>query len=413
MDKPMQNNFDVIIIGAGPAGLCMAKALSKLDLKILIVEKNSEESIASPAFDGRDIALTHFSKGVLGDMGIWERFSEKEISFINEAKVFNGNSLYFLNFLGDKLKNLAFIVSNNLIRKASYEAVKDDKNITLLTSALISNFKLTDEMVEAKLSSGEKVTSKLLVAADSRFSETRKKVGISASMKDFGKTMLVCQMSHNLPHEGVANECFLYGNTLAVLPLHGNRSSVILTSTPQEINSVYEMPEPEFNAYIKNLFVNRYGDMSLDSDRYCYPLVAVYSHAFTSKRFALIGDAAVGMHPVTAHGFNLGLRAQNTLVNRIEKAMKSGRDIGSEEVLDYYQNQHKKVTRPLYLATNKIVDLYTKDSMAARVARDAFIHISNNVLPIKSFITSKLLEDETSESRGFLPVFRDAIKDPN
>jgi ubiquinone biosynthesis UbiH/UbiF/VisC/COQ6 family hydroxylase len=408
----MQNHFDVAIIGAGPAGLCMSNALAKLGLKILVVEKNSEESIASPAFDGRDIALTHLSKNILENLGIWEKFSDNDFSYIEEAKVFNGNSLYFLNFLGEKLKSLAFIVSNNRIRKAAYDAVKEIDNITLKTNTVIDDFNLGTDIVEAKLSTAEEITCKLLVAADSRFSETRKKVGISASMKDFGKTMLVCQMKHDIPHKGVANECFLYGNTLAVLPLNGNRSSVILTSTPQEIKHVSEMPEAEFNAYIQSLFMNRYGNMQLDSNRFCYPLVAVYSHQFKAQRFALIGDAAVGMHPVTAHGFNFGLRAQNTLVNRIQKSMNSGRDIGIDEVLDFYQNKHRKETRPLYLATNKIVDLYTKDSLPARVARDVFLHLANNVMPVKSFITSKLLEDETATT-GLLPAFKTFVRKPN
>jgi len=388
----MQNYFDVLIIGAGPAGLSMAKGLSQLNLKVLIVEKNSKESIENPVPDGRDIALTHLSKNILSELGAWEKFNQEDISEINEAKVFNGESSYFLGFSTKIRDRLAYIISNHHIRKAAYDTVKDDSNITIITDSVVDNFALNDDRVEAKISNGTEVVCKLLIAADTRFSETRKKVGISASMKDFGKSMLVCQMSHDLPHNNVANECFLYGNTLAVLPLNGNRSSVILTAKPAEIKGVQALPKKQFNEYIQNLFQHRYGKMILDSERFTYPLVAVYAHNFTAKRFALIGDAAVGMHPVTAHGFNFGLKAQHSLIHEIKRALNRKGDIASETVLRNYQKNHSKATRPLFLATNKIVDIYTNDSLPAKITRDFLLHAANNVLPIKNFITSKLLE---------------------
>ncbi len=400
----IQKYFDVVISGGGPAGLCFAKGLSQLNLKVAVIEKQEAEFIACPIIDGRDIALTNLSRDILVDLGIWDHFHQKDISEIREAKVFNGSSSYFLGLGNSHSQGMAYIISNHLIRKAAYEVVMKDNNITLITGTSVEDIDLANDLALTRLSNGEVLECKLLIGADSRFSAMRKKAGISASMKDFGKTMMVCQMSHELPHNSIATECFLYGYTLAVLPLNGNRASVILTAKPAEIQNLMEMSEQQFGEFICDKFQNRLGKMQLDSKRYSYPLVAVYSDKFISRRFALVGDAAVGMHPVTAHGFNFGLKAQKTMVDEINKALRINGDIGSVQLLNNFQRIHKKATLPLYLATNKIVDLYTNDNPPAKLARNVLIHIANNMLPVKSFISSKLSENKNSERILPLPL---------
>jgi 2-polyprenyl-6-methoxyphenol hydroxylase-like FAD-dependent oxidoreductase len=110
------------------------------------------------------------------------------------------------------------------------------------------------------------------------------------------------------------------------------------------------------------------------------------------RRFALIGDAAVGMHPVTAHGFNFGLRGAETLIREIGDAARSGGDIGSASVLQRYAREHRSATYPLYTATNAIVGLYTDNSVPARIAREALLPLSNALTPIKDFMLYKLTE---------------------
>jgi len=141
-------------------------------------------------------------------------------------------------------------------------------------------------------------------------------------------------------------------------------------------------------------FNSRLGKMTLASPRHSYPLVAVHANRFAKDRFALLGDAAVGMHPVTAHGFNLGLRGQHTLANEIKSALKQEIDFGSFSVLERYQKQHMRVTRPMYIGTNEIVNLFTNDSVPAKFARDFALRFSNNFPPVKRMIERKLTEVE-------------------
>jgi ubiquinone biosynthesis UbiH/UbiF/VisC/COQ6 family hydroxylase len=211
-------------------------------------------------------------------------------------------------------------------------------------------------------------------------------------MHDFSRTAIVCRMAHEKPHQQTAMECFHYGRTLAVLPMTGNLSSVVITVSADAQNEVMDMDEALFNLDIQQRLDGYLGAMTLVGKRHMYPLVAVHARKFSATRFALIGDAAVGMHPVTAHGFNLGLSGQDILATEIKLAQAAGRDIGAREVLDRYQNKHMRATRPMYLGTNGIVTLFTNDTFPARVLRKLVLHLGNELPLVKQMITSKLTE---------------------
>ena len=132
--------------------------------------------------------------------------------------------------------------------------------------------------------------------------------------------------------------------------------------------------------------------MTLISKRYQYSLTGVFAEQFIENRFALIGDAAVGMHPVTAHGFNLGLRGQNTLSLQIKFALKRKLDFGSLKILERYELRHRRASKPLYLGTNAIVKLYTGETLFSKIVRKAILRIGNNFLPAKKKILDQLTE---------------------
>jgi len=399
----MSNMYDVTIIGAGPAGLCLARSLSQIGLTVALVEKQTQDKLKAPPIDGRDIALTHFSKKMLSDFGVWNHIPADCISPIREARVFDGTSSRYMGLRSPATDQMAFIVPNHHIRHAAYEAVRSDTNITLLDNSTVEKLRLKDNCAEVVLSDGRHIISKLICAADSRFSETRRKAAISASMHDFGKTMIVCQMEHDREHNGVAHECFNHGHTLAVLPLNGNRSSVIITLPPTEAARMMNISTLELNLWVSEQFQHRLGNMRLDCECFSYPLVGVYANHFVSKRFALVGDAAVGMHPVTAHGFNFGLKSIHFLVDSIKMALASGGDIASEAVLSRYETAHRRATLPLYLATSGIVSLYTNDSTPAKIARKVLLHAANSALPIKSLLMAGLTKKEISRNPFGIP----------
>lgn len=398
---------DIVIVGAGPAGLGFARSLAGTGLEVLIVEKSSLSQIREPAPDGREIALTHFSVRLLQEWGAWLRIPAGAIAPITQARVLNGNSGYSLDFGSwrDVDNVLGYMVSNHLIRKALYDEVVTGDHVRILADVVVDDVSTDRDDARVSLSSGDTVTASLVVAADSRFSGTRRKMGIPAKMHDFSRVAIVCRMEHEHPHHGIATECFHYGRTLAVLPLPGNSASIVITVPANLAGEIVDMDEAAFSADIQRRFNNRLGWMRLVGKRYPYPLVAVHADRFVANRFALIGDAAVGMHPVTAHGFNLGLRGQKLLAREIRLALSEGRDIASPVVLKKYESGHMQVTRPMYLGTNGIVNLFTDDARPARALRSLVLRLANNFPPIKNRITRSLTGKAGTERKRlpFLP----------
>jgi ubiquinone biosynthesis UbiH/UbiF/VisC/COQ6 family hydroxylase len=383
---------DIIIVGAGPAGLSFARSLANTGLRIALIEKQSMEQLAAPEFDGRDIALTHLSVRILKELGIWARFEPDERPPIREARVLDGSSPYCLDFERghESAGPLGYIVSNHVIRKALFDEIQTHDNIEILADLAVTSAATDPSKASVTLSDGQVLESRLLVAADSRFSETRRMLGIAASMYDFGRVCIVCRMEHEKPHDEIAYECFHYGRTLAVLPLHSRQSSIVVTAPMEQRDPIMAMDDDTFGKDIEQRFDSRYGHMQLSSERFAYPLVGVHASKFHSTRFALIGDAAVGMHPVTAHGYNLGLSGQEILAREIINAAAQHGDIGATRLLVKYERRHMRKTKPMFHGTNEIVKFFTDDREPAKLARKFVLRLANRIPPIKRVIRRQL-----------------------
>jgi ubiquinone biosynthesis UbiH/UbiF/VisC/COQ6 family hydroxylase len=394
--------YDIVIIGGGPAGLSFACSMLHSNVKVLLAERSNIDSISKPQNDGREIALTHLSLKILKKLGVWELINQEEVSPLREAKVFDGDSPSLLNFKVDNssIEALGYLVPNYQIRRALYDRVKTAKNIDIVTGVSVDDVLVSEEFSQVLLSNGKKIDAKLVVAADSRFSDIRRKVGIPTLMKDFSKVMIVTKMNHELSHNNTALECFDYGQTLALLPMVGNSSSIVLTVSTDKSKSKIDMSEEKFNEMITESFKGEFGDMKQEGERHSYPLIATHAQTFIANRFALIGDASVGMHPVTAHGFNLGLRGQDILANLVQEALEHGQDIGSNNMLKLYERKHINLTRLMFFGTNGIVALFTNDAPAVKQVRRLVLRFAEHFPPIKYLISNHLTE---AKNNKFLP----------
>ena len=390
--KEVENTFDVIIIGAGPAGIAFACGLAKTKLKIAIVDKLSKTLLANPKIDGREVALTHHSVQVLKKFNVWNLIPDKSISVIKEARILDGNSKYFLNFNHEEInkENLGYLVPNYIIKKNLFKKLKKFANITLLDKAECLSINIDNKFSRIILSNGKKIKSSLVVAADSRFSKIRSKMGITAFVSDFNKDMIVCRMKHEKPHKNIAYEFFRYNQTQASLPQIKNQSGIITTSNKDSTNKLMKMNKKKFNKEMQKNFGNFFGKMELVGKRFSYPMITTYPKKFISNRFAVIGDAAVGMHPVTAHGFNLGLKGLDILINEIKISKKNNTDIGLFSVLKNYEKKLHLAAAPVYFATNSIVNLYTSNILPAKITRQFILRFVNTVKPAKQTFLNML-----------------------
>ena len=386
---------DIVVVGAGPAGLCFARSLAGSGLHVTLVDPQPRMALAEAAFDGREIALTHASRQRLEALGLWHRLPSSEISELRDARVMDGTSSFALTFASAGKpggQSLGWLVPNHLIRRAAWMAVADQEAVTLLDNRRVVAVQPGASHCTVTLDDGTTLCPQLLVAADSRFSATRRALGIGARLRDFGKSMLVCRMQVERDHRHVAWEWFARGRTMALLPLNGGQASAVITLPAREIEALLALDEAALGTMVSGFFAHRLGHMVPVGRPLSYPLVGVYAQAFTAQRAALIGDAAVGMHPVTAHGFNLGLASQDRLARLIRAHQRRGGDIAAASLLAAYQRGHRRASLPLYEATNAVATIYTDDRLPARLVRAAGLRLAQGVGPFRRLIASHLTQ---------------------
>jgi ubiquinone biosynthesis UbiH/UbiF/VisC/COQ6 family hydroxylase len=384
----------VIIIGGGPAGLALAGRLSQTAARVTIVERQPIDALADPAPDGRDIALTHRSVDMLRELGAWPRIPRDEIHPLRAARVLNGRSLLALSFAPDAADTdrLGYLVSNHVIRRALFEALADQPRLDWHCGASVAEIDARRDNVRVVLADGTQLAGDLIVGADSRFSFVRDQLGIAAECTRLGKSMLVCRVTHEIDHGGVATEWFDHGQTVALLPLGEGQSSAVVTLADGAAKEVAALSLDRLGEELTRRFHRRFGTMRAISPIHVYPLTVTWSRHFAATRAALVGDAAVGMHPVTAHGFNLGLSGVDRLGGLLAATIARGRDVGDPLPLRRFEAGHRAATLPLYRATNMIVRLFTDDRPLARAARDMTIGLGVRLPPVRHAVSAMLAQ---------------------
>ena len=426
----MTPHSNVLIVGAGPAGLSLAISLAQAGFAATVVEQQSDTALAAPAPDGREIALTHPSRATLQRLGSWAGLAAHEVGEIHQAQVHDGplgqHSALELHAPISPVSPLSpsaaavtgsasatgtgalgFIVPNAALRRTAYAVAARTPGVRIIANAQVTRVAtLADHAELHYLPAGapgqsvsgqpQRLCAPLLVAADSRFSATRRQLGIGAQMSDFGRTVIVSRMRHTLPHSNVAHECFGYERTLAVLPLPNDPQgghplcSVVVTAGTADAAALMALSPEAFAAQVQAQFSQRLGPMVLQGERHAYPLVATYAQRFAAHRCALLGDAAVGMHPVTAHGYNLGLAGVERLTAAVVQARQRGQDIGHAEVLAGYARAHHRHAWPIYQGTNAIVRLYTDARPVPRLLRQLVLQSARRLPPLQAAIVEQL-----------------------
>ena len=404
----MSMNTDVLIVGAGPAGLSLAISLAQAGLQATVLELQNESQLAHPAPDGREIALTHPSVQTLQRLGSWARLEDHEIGSIREAIVHDGpvghRSTLDIGSEGSGTDYLGRIVPNHARRRTAWEVASSTDGITLITGARVTEVRTFSTHAEVHYTTEDNgvrvdaapLRAPLVVAADSRFSSVRRMLGVGTQMTDFGRSVIVCRMRHTVGHEDKAHECFGYDRTLAILPVPADPQtgellcSAVVTTDSADAQRLMQLSPEDFAAHVQQHFQGRLGEMALVGERHIYPLVATYAHHFSGERFALLGDAAVGMHPVTAHGFNLGLSGMERLTACIVAAHAAGQDWGKASVLAPFAQGHHRHAWPIFQGTNTVVKLFTDARPVPRMVRQALIEVSRRLPPVKAAIVAQL-----------------------
>ncbi len=404
----MTLDFEIVVAGAGPVGLAFAASMAGTGLRIALVDPQPAQALADPADDGREIALTDRSVGMLDALGAWALVPASEVAPLRRMQVLNGPSSYAMQFGAGPVGAIGRFVPNRELRRTLHRVVSA-QGATIIAEKAVTSTQLDGQSVLARLSDGQALRAGLVVAADTRRSVLRQQHDIPAAMHDYRQKMLVCPVAHPMPHGETATAWFEYGRTLVTLPLNGGRSSAVLTVGEPEAAGLLDMDDAAFGEELTRLYRGRLGPMRPVGQRHAVPVVTAYAQRFVGRRFAMIGDAAVGMHPTTAHGFNFGMLGQDALARMLRRALSSGRDVADPVALQRYEAAHRGETRLFFLASEAIMRLYAAgESLPARLLRDGALRVGN-LPPFRNVLAARMRDPDRGAGR---PVARDGLREP-
>jgi 2-octaprenyl-6-methoxyphenol hydroxylase len=371
----MQTEYDIAIIGAGPVGGALACALAARGKQVLLVDKAALPPMEHPDFDGRAYAIAAGSRRLLDVAGLWDAlpFAPCPILDIDvtDGKPGRPPSPLQLHFDHRAVGDVPFgwIVEARSLRVAINRRLHESPNILLHAPAQAAVTRSADHVQIAV--GGEKFIARLVVAADGRNSQLRAQAGIPVTRLNYGQSAVVCAIAHEKPHNGVALEHFLPNGPFAQLPMsgseaHPNLSAIVFTDRHEIVKRLGELGDARFLHEVKKRLGPHLGEVDLVGRRWTYPLSAMYAARYTAARFALIGDAAHGIHPIAGQGLNLGLQDAMALVDLLDKAA----DPGAPEVLAAYQAARRPANMLMLAATDTLDRLFSTNNPALRLARD-------------------------------------------
>jgi 2-octaprenyl-6-methoxyphenol hydroxylase len=394
---------DVAIAGGGMVGLTLALALARGGLDVAIADPLTREQMADEHFDGRVAALAFSSVRMLRALGLWARLEHDAQPIndilVNETVPGRGPLPLSLHFDHREIgEPLGHIVENRHIRQALLAEVEAEKHIVFLPGTSVVELAIARERAQITLSDADQIRAPLAIAAEGRDSALREAQGIRTIGWDYGQTGIVTTVEHERPHQGVAYEQFLPTGPFAILPMTGNRASLVWTEQAAEARRLIALPESEFTAELVRRFGRHLGAVKPVGPRWSYPLRLHLARAYVKPRFALAGDAAHTIHPLAGQGLNLGLKDVAALAETVLDAARLGLDYGELDVLKRYERWRRFDSFVLAVATDTLNRLFSNDFLPLKLARDLGLGMVDRVPPLR-----KLFMRHAGGDLGSLP----------
>jgi 2-octaprenyl-6-methoxyphenol hydroxylase len=272
---------------------------------------------------------------------------------------------------------------------ALYNSVATAPSITWIAPAEAQSLVLGDFSAEVGLRNGDVLKAALCVAADGRGSKLRDAAGIKTVGWAHNQTGIVATVKFSAPHGGVAIQHFLPGGPFAILPLKGNRACITWSSKNEEARRVMALDDDGFLAELDSRIGGRFGTISLDGPRQAWPLDTKLPRGLIARRFALIGDAAHGVHPIAGQGVNLALRDAAALIEVLVEAGRLGLDPGSAPHLERYQRWRRFDSLMSATAYDGLNRVFGVDNVVLRAGRGAALGALDRLASIKQMIISE------------------------
>lgn len=391
MDPARPHHYDVAIIGGGLIGMTLALSLARAGLLVAVIDEAALESTTAPAFDGRVSAIAFASRRLMETIDLWDHVAPDAQPIndilVTDGQVRSGAAPLFLHFDHREIGHepLGHIVENRHLRIGLLARLSETAALHIFAPATVAALTFEAHAVRFKLSDGRALSARLCVGAEGRRSPSRDQIGIKTFGWSYGQTGIVATVAHEKPHQGFAQEFFLPSGPFAILPMCGNRSSLVWTERSAAAPGFLRLGADDFNAEVSARFGPYLGETRVVGPRWSYPLGLQLAHRYIAPRFALAGDAAHSIHPIAGQGLNLGLRDVAALSEVLVDARRRGEDIGALNVLRSYERWRRFDSVALAASTDLLNRLFSNHWLPLRLARDAGLAATGLAGPARRF----------------------------
>ncbi len=366
---------DVVIAGGGLNGSILALACASGGLDVAVVDPRADAAETS-GFDGRSYALSRASCAMLQALGLWDAVAAQAQPILrivaSDGRAGEGPSPLWLAFDHSEIEEgpMGHMVEDRHLRPALAAAIAAGDRVRPVAGSIVAQ-EAAPGGATVRLADGTLLEAAVLTGCDGHASGTAERAGIGAVGWAYGQTAMVTAVAHARPHGGTAHQFFMPEGPLAILPLTGDRSSIVWTERSANAQAVNALDDDAYLEVLRPRFGDFLGDIALTGRRYTYPLGLMVRHAFVAPRVALSGDAAHRVHPIAGQGLNAGIKDAATLAEVLVDARRRGEDIGAPDVLERYQRWRRFDVAGLALATDGFNRLFSNDNPLLRLARDA------------------------------------------
>lgn len=397
-------NADIVVSGAGPAGMTLSLLLAGAGFDVILVDAENPAPVDTTRPSGRTLALLNSSVNILKATGIWPALEGnftplKTMRIVDDAAQEKDRITVAFHAFEAGEDQFGFNIPNALLKSVLAEKVRKTKNIRHIAPARVQDYTINGQTVTAKTEDGKIITAKVIIGTDGRGSIVRSVAGIDAKKHDYTQMAMTCLIEHTKPHHFTSTEFHRSGGPFTLVPMPGQQSSVVWVEKTEDAKKFLAMKRDEYQQAIQDRSRGLLGTITLKSSPESWPLMLLNARRLTGERAALAAEAAHVMSPIGAQGLNLSLRDVAALAETITDAARMGEDIGAKSVLNRYEKRRSMDIQSHVIGIDGLNRAVANDVAAIKDLRRIGLKTLEKIPPLKHLVMNQGLVPSMDDGR--------------
>jgi ubiquinone biosynthesis UbiH/UbiF/VisC/COQ6 family hydroxylase len=276
------------------------------------------------------------------------------------------------------LPELAWIAENGRLQRALWNVFQDAPNLRVVNTPASAITWGSDGHHVVHLADGERIQTRLLVAADGANSWVRQQAGIGFLLEDYQHVGVVANFEIGKPHRGTAWQWFRKDGVLAYLPLPGERISMVWSTPPEHAAELQALPLEQLAARVAEAGRHALGELRCITPPAGFPLKRRLADEWVRPGLVMLGDTAHTVHPLAGQGVNLGFRDSRLL----SEVLKSGGDPGEIGRLGAYAARRREDVATMQLVSGGMKKLFSRQQGLIKLMRNQGMNFTDHFPPL-------------------------------